>query len=52
MQFNGKDYQHNYLTHNDLMRGAKIEMLMTAEPNTKRGIAEADAPYSFTNISN
>ena len=49
MQFNGKDYQHNYLTHDDLMQGAKIEMQMAAEPNKNRGIAEEDAPYSFSN---
>ena len=48
MLLNGKDYQHNYLTHDDLMQGAKIEMQMAAEPNKDRGIADDDAPYSFT----
>lgn len=48
MQLNGKDYQHNYLTHEDLMQGAKIEMQLAAEPNTKRGTADDDAPYSFS----
>ena len=52
MKVNGKNWQHNYLNHDDLMKGAKIKLQMVAEPNTKRGIAEADAPYSFTNISN
>ena len=49
MQLNGKDYQHNYLTHEDLIQGAKIEMQMAAEPNKNRGIADDDVPYSFTN---
>ncbi|MBO7417460.1 MAG: GH92 family glycosyl hydrolase [Bacteroidaceae bacterium] len=48
MKLNGKDYQHNYLTHDDLMQGAKVELQMVSEPNTKRGIGEADAPYSFS----
>ena len=48
MLLNGKDYQHNYLTHDDLMQGAKIEMQMAAEPNKDRGIADDDVPYSFT----
>ena len=48
MQLNGKDYQHNYLTHEDLMQGAKIEMQLAAEPNTKRGTANDDTPYSFS----
>ena len=49
MQLNGKDYQHNYLTHEDLIQGAKIEMQMAAEPNKNRGITDDDVPYSFTN---
>ena len=48
MLLNGKDYQHNNLTHDDLMQGAKIEMQMAAEPNKNRGIADDDVPYSFT----
>ena len=52
MQLNGKDYQHNYLSHEDLTKGAKIEMQMTPEPNTKRGTADADAPYSFSKQQN
>ena len=49
MKLNGKDWQHNYLTHDDLMQGVKIEMQLSDEPNKQRGIADADAPYSFSN---
>ena len=49
MKLNGKDWQHNYLSHDDLMQGAKIEMQLSDEPNKQRGIADADAPYSFSN---
>ena len=48
MKLNGKDYQHNYLTHEALMDGARIEVQMVAEPNLKRGTADDDAPYSFS----
>ena len=48
MQLNGKEYTQNYVTHGSLMNGAKIEMQMTPAPNTSRGTAESDAPYSFS----
>ncbi len=49
MKVNSKNWQHNYLNHDDLMNGAKIKLQMVAEPNTQRGIADEDAPYSFSN---
>ena len=52
MKLNGQDWQHNFLTHDDLIQGTKIEIQMSAEANRQRGIAADDAPYSFTNISN
>ena len=52
MKLNGQDWQHNFLTHDDLIQGTKIEIQMSAEANLQRGIAADDAPYSFTNISN
>ena len=47
-KLNGQDWQHNYLRHEDLTQGAKIELEMAAEPNTKRGTADDDFPYSFS----
>jgi len=49
MKLNGKPYTKNYLTHEDLMDGAKIEFQMSKEPNKSRGINKKDFPYSFTN---
>nr|WP_165823842.1 GH92 family glycosyl hydrolase [Pseudochryseolinea flava] len=49
MKVNGKPYSKNYLTHDDLMKGAKIEFKMSAVPNKKRGIEKSDFPYSFSN---
>lgn len=48
MTLNGKNYTKNYLTHGDLMKGAKINFKMSATPNKLRGIRSEDAPYSFS----
>ena len=48
MTLNGKNYTKNYITHGDLMNGAKIDVKMSATPNTQRGTQEEDLPYSFT----
>ncbi|SKC83702.1 GH92 family glycosyl hydrolase [Ohtaekwangia koreensis] len=49
MKLNGKVYTKNYLTHEDLMKGAVINFTMSASPDKKRGIDKADFPYSFSN---
>ena len=45
---NGKEYSKNYLTHELLTNGAKIEFRMSETANKQRGIAEQDFPYSFS----
>jgi predicted alpha-1,2-mannosidase len=47
VKLDGKAYTKNFLAVEALKRGATIEVDMTAEPNTRRGTAEKDAPYSF-----
>lgn len=49
MELNGKKYTKNYLTHEDLMKGAKINYKMSNTPNKNRGVNESDFPYSFSN---
>jgi predicted alpha-1,2-mannosidase len=49
MKLNGKAYTRNYLTHEELMKGAKIDFKMSAAPNKKRGTEKSDFPYSFSN---
>ena len=49
MKLNGENYTKNYLTHQDLMNGAKIDVEMSERPNKQRGINKDDYPYSFTN---
>lgn len=48
LKFNGKEYSHNYITHEALTSGAKIQMRMSSTPNLSRGTAGDDAPYSFS----
>lgn len=49
MKLNGKKYTKNYLTHEDLMNGAKIDFKMSTTPNKSRGTDKGDFPYSFSN---
>ncbi|MCG8308227.1 MAG: GH92 family glycosyl hydrolase [Cytophagales bacterium] len=49
MKLNGKKYTKNYLTHESLMKGAKIDFKMSPVPNKSRGINKSDFPYSFSN---
>jgi predicted alpha-1,2-mannosidase len=51
MKLNDKKYTKNYLTHEDLMKGAKINFKMSPTPNKTRGVDKADFPYSFSNES-
>jgi len=46
--FNGQDYSKNYFRHEDLVKGAKIDFEMSNTINYKRGVNEADYPYSLT----
>ena len=48
MKVNGKMYSHNYLTHDQLMKGANIQYQMSPVPNKQRGTNEKDAPYSLS----
>ena len=49
MTLNGAPYGKTFLTHEGLMKGATIRCEMAPEPNTSRGTASQDAPYSFSN---
>ena len=48
MSLNGKAYTRNYITHSDITQGGKMSVTMSPEPNTKRGTATEDRPYSFS----
>ncbi len=48
MRVNGKKYDKNYLTHGQITDGAVIDYEMSGVPNTRRGVGEDAAPYSFS----
>ena len=48
LSVNGQPVTRTYLTHGELLGGATINATMSHTPNTKRGILEKDAPYSFS----
>ena len=48
MKLNGENYTKNYFRYSDLIKGAKIDITMSEEPNKERGVNKSDAPYSFT----
>ncbi|MBQ6254192.1 MAG: GH92 family glycosyl hydrolase [Bacteroidales bacterium] len=48
IKLNGKSWSKNYFKHSDLTRGAKIVYNMDSKPNTSRGTAAEDKPYSFS----
>lgn len=47
MRLNGKKYGMNYVSYGDLKKGAKIDFLMSAEPNMQRGTSPETYPYSM-----
>ena len=48
LSIDGKPVSRNWVGHDELMRGAKLEFRMTDKPNQRRGTSAADAPYSFS----
>lgn len=49
LKLNGRDYGKNYLSHADLVNGARLDYTMSDKPNYKRGTKASDAPYSLSN---
>jgi len=48
MKVNGALYDRNFLRHSELVKGAKIEISMSEQPNTSRGTADDSRPYSMS----
>lgn len=48
LTLNGAVYDRNYITHSGLLRGAVLDFIMSSTPNTSRGIAPADRPFSMS----
>ncbi|MDI9522178.1 MAG: glycoside hydrolase family 92 protein [Bacteroidota bacterium] len=48
MRFNRAPYTRNFLKHDELMKGAVIDVKMSDRPNKKREIETEDFSYSFS----
>ena len=49
---NGKTFENNYLTHEQISSGGIFDLKMSEKPNKKRGIKAENLPYSYTKIDN
>lgn len=49
VKFNGEEHTENWVSHEELMKGAVIDFEMTKTPNKERGTEEKDFPYSLSN---
>ena len=47
MKVNGKSQTRNFLTHDQLIKGANIQFQMSPVPNKQRGTTEKDVPTLF-----
>ncbi len=45
---NGVKYNHNFITHNDIINGGILTLEMDDQPAKDRGINEEDLPFSLT----
>jgi putative alpha-1,2-mannosidase len=48
VKVNGRTWNHNFLRHEDLVKGARIRFRMSEKPVTGRGTRTEDRPYSFS----
>lgn len=48
LRLNGRKYEHNWISHEDLMEGATLRFDMSDIPNKERGTKPEDKPYSMS----
>jgi predicted alpha-1,2-mannosidase len=47
-RLNGKSYSKLFITHDDLMKGGSMDLIMESEPNTFVQVSDTDLPFSVT----
>jgi predicted alpha-1,2-mannosidase len=47
LKVNGKPYSFNWISHDDLMKGATLQFEMSAQPSTTRGTDSSAFPFSL-----
>jgi putative alpha-1,2-mannosidase len=48
VSLDGAEYDLNWLNHDDIMKGGKLQLRMSATENRQRGIDAASRPYSMS----
>ena len=48
---NGKPFTHNWISHNEIINGGTLHFVMGNKPQTSRGLAVADKPFSLTKVA-
>ncbi len=48
VQWQGKTYAKNWLSHSEILKGGNLQVQMSATPNKNKGTTEDAFPYSFT----
>jgi putative alpha-1,2-mannosidase len=51
MKLNGKIHDLNWVSHQEIMKGAIMDFGMSANPEMKRGVNSKSAPYSFSDTN-
>ncbi|HMR91951.1 MAG TPA: GH92 family glycosyl hydrolase [Chitinophagaceae bacterium] len=51
LKVNNKVYTRNWISHFEIMKGLRLDFSMSAAPDTKRGTADTDFPYSLSTES-
>lgn len=52
IQFNGKGWNKNWLSHTELQKGGTLNFIMGSTPNKSRGSSVQAYPYSFSSDTN
>lgn len=47
-KLNNKNFENNFITHDQILNGGVLEFVMGKNPNMKRGLKKENRPYSFT----
>jgi putative alpha-1,2-mannosidase len=48
ISLNGKTWDKNYITHEDLLKGGTLGFTMTSQPDKSRGTGKESWPYSMS----
>lgn len=52
MRVDGKVADRTYLTHDELVSGARVDFSMVSAPDMSRAVSASSRPYSFSNAEN